>query len=177
MQIGGDFVIELMGFGIAGFDLVLDELADTSPVVVTCDAFSDLGLSVPPPPPAIPDAGLTTFTWVDDSTDGGVGPGDSFDTDLDYCLTIVEAVDEDQVMLNGLFSLNSYTEVVENNTLVRIGWEGVSPAGRPGGVVFDDLQEFEVYDADGPGGSNVARVHLGATINGRMTLVLTEPAD
>ncbi|MEJ2521583.1 MAG: hypothetical protein P8080_01660 [Gammaproteobacteria bacterium] len=177
VEIGGNFVVDLMAYGVAGFEAIVDELADVSPVTVSCDAFSDLGLAVPAPPPDIPDQGLMTLTWLDDSNDGNVGPGDSFDTDLTYCLMIVEPLDDDQIALNGNYSLNSYTEVVENDVVVRIGYEGESPAGRPGGVVFDDLQQFEVYDADGTGGSNVATVHLGATINGRMTLVFTEPAD
>jgi len=75
-------------------------------------------------------------------------------------------------------SLNSYTEVIENNTLVRIGFEGVSPVGRPGGLHFDRFRRVEVYDADGPGGSNVAIVSpTSAIIDGRMTLVFEEPVQ
>jgi hypothetical protein len=177
VQIGGDVILELASYGIGGLELVVDELADASPVMVDCDAFSSIGLAVPPPPPAIPDAGMLTFTWVDDALDGVVGPGDSFDLETMYCLAVVEPLEDEQVMLNGLVSLNSYTEVIENNTLVRIGFEGTSPGGRDGGVHFSDLERYEVYDSDGAGGSNVATVHLGATINGRMTLVFTEPAN
>ena len=172
LQIGGDFVPELASYGIGGFDLIVDELADVSPVTVACDAFSSIGLAVPPPPPTIPDEGMLTFTWVDDAADGSVGPGDSFDMDTMYCLSVVEPLEDEQIMLNGLVGLNSYTEVVTNNTLVRIGFEGTSPAGRDGGVHFDDLERYEVY---GSQGTTVA--HLGALINGRMTLVFTEPAD
>ena len=181
VQIGGDIVLELASYGIGGFDLIVDELADASPVTVACDAFSSIGLTVPPQLPGVPgnypDQGSLTFTWLDDSADGQVGAGDSFDMQPDYCLSIMEPVEDEQIMLNGLVSLNSYAEVIENNTLVRIGFEGTSPAGRPGGLHFDDLRRYEVYDADGPGGSNVATVHLGATVYGRMTLVFTEPAN
>jgi len=180
-QFFGDFVPELAAYGVGGFDLIVDELADASPVTVACDSFSSIGLTVPPQLPSVPgnypDEGSFTFTWLDDAADGQVGAGDSFDMQPDYCLSIMEPVEDEQIMLNGLVSLNSYTEVVENNTLVRIGFEGVSPAGRPGGLHFDDLRRYEVYDADGPGGSNVATVHLGATVNGRMTLVFEEPAQ
>jgi len=176
-QMFSDFVPELASYGVAGFDLIVDELADASPVTVACDAFSSIGLAVPPPPPDIPDTGSLTFTWVDDAADGAVGPGDSFDMQTDYCLSTMEPLEDEQIMINGLISLNSYTEVIENNTLVRIGFEGTSPAGRPGGLHFDDFERFEVYDSDGPGGSNVATVHLGATVNGRMTLVFEEPAQ
>lgn len=174
IQVGGEFVLELAGYGIGGLELVVDELADASPVTVACDSFSSIGLAVPPPPPDIPDAGMLTFTWVDDALDGLVGPGDSFDIDSMYCLAVMEPLEDEQIMLNGLVSLNSYTEVVEDNTLVRIGFEGTSPGGRAGGVHFSDLERYEVY---GSGGSNVATVHLGALINGRMTLVFTEPAN
>jgi len=174
VQIGGDFVSELASYGVASFDLIVDELADVSPVTVTCDAFSSIGFAVPPPPPDIPDAGSLTFTWVDDAADGAVGPGDSFDMQPDYCLSIMEPLEDEQLMINGLISLNSYTEVIENNTLVRIGFEGTSPAGRAGGLHFDDFERYEIY---GTGGSNVATVHLGATVNGRMTLVFEEPAQ
>lgn len=175
IQIGGEFIPELMGYGIGGFDLIVPELENASPVTVSCDALSDLGLV--PPEPGIPDAGLVTFTWLDDASDGDVGPGDSFETALDYCLVITPPVVDDQVMIDGVYGLNSYTEVVENNTLIRIGYEGTSPAGRPGGMVFNDFRQFEVYDPDGPGGSNTATVHLGATIDGRMTLVFFEPVN
>lgn len=174
IQVGGDFVLELASYGIASFDLIVDELADASPVTVTCDAFSSIGLAVPPPPPDIPDAGSLTFTWVDDAANGQVGAGDSFDMQTAYCLSTMEPLEDEQIMINGLVSMNSYTEVIENNTLVRIGFEGTSPAGRAGGVHFDDLERYEVY---GSGGSNVATVHLGALINGRMTLVFEEPAQ
>ena len=174
LQIGGDFVSELASYGVASFDLIVDELADASPVTVACDAFSSLGLAVPPPPPDIPDMGSLTFTWVDDAANGQVGPGDSFDMQSDYCLSIMEPLEDEQLMINGLISLNSYTEVIESNTLVRIGFEGTSPAGRAGGMHFDDFQRYEIY---GTGGSNVATVHLGATVNGRMTLVFEEPAQ
>lgn len=172
IQIGGEFVSELMAYGIAGFELIVDELADVSPLTVTCDAFSDIPLAVPPPPPTIPDAGLMTFTWLDDSGDMQVGPGDSLDADWTYCLMITEPLEDEQIMLNGQYSLNSYTEVVVDGTLVRIGFEGTSPAGRPGGVLFDALEQWEVY----PGESGTV-AHRGALINGRMTLVFTEPAE
>jgi len=177
IQVGGDFVLELASYGIASFDLIVDELADASPVTVTCDAFSSIGLAVPPPPPDIPDAGSLTFTWVDDAANGQVGAGDSFDMQTAYCLSTMEPLEDEQIMINGLVSMNSYTEVIDNNTLVRIGFEGTSPAGRAGGLHFDDFERYEVYDSDGPGGSNVATVHLGALINGRMTLVFEEPAQ
>jgi len=178
-QVFGDLMPELASYGVGGFDLIVDELADASPVTAACDAFSSIGwvpAQWPGVPGTFPDQGSVTFTWLDDAADGRVGPGDSFEMASTFCLAIVEPITDAQIMLDGLVSLNSYTEVIENNTLVRIGFEGTSPADRPGGLHFDDLHRFEVFGADAPGGS-VAIVHLPGTINGRMTLVFEEPVQ
>jgi hypothetical protein len=125
--------------------------------VIPCDAFSHLGLSVPPGNPAIPDEGLLTFSWLDDSADGFVGAGGSFEMAFDYCLDVEDPSEDSHDMYNGDVGLNSLTEVVTDRAnssfITRIGWEGPGVAGRPGGIEFNSLTLFDVYDADddGPG--------------------------
>jgi hypothetical protein len=173
-----DFMLELAEYGLGGIELISmtsDVLPDVSPVTAPCDAFSDVGLSVPPPPPVFPDQGYETFAWYDDAASGDVNPGDSFGFDFDYCLVYIP--EEDLTVLNGTIGLNSWTEVVSGGVLRRIGFEGTSPAGTPGGLVFEDFELWEVWDADDEGPGTVAQAHLGARINGRMTLVLFEPTN
>jgi PKD repeat protein len=173
-----DFMPELLQYGIAGILLVettADMLPMLSPVTGECTAFSDVGLTVPPPPPIVPDQGFETFTWFDDAASGDVNAGDSFSLDFDYCLLYFSEDDSD--LNNGLIEMNSWTEVVTDGVLTRVGFEGTSPAGKPGGLVFEDFEMWAVWDADsgGPGISTVSS--LEATVNGRMTVVFFEPAD
>lgn len=173
------FMLELADIGISAFDFADETLQQTGgQVVVQCDAFSSLGLSVPPPPPVIPNQGQFTFAWLDDAANGSVGPGDSFDWDFVYCVDDDPDDDIDD-MLNGGVGLNSLTEVYEQRpageTLVRIGWEGAGIAARPGGVHFSELERWEVFDADGAGAGTVADAELTSTVDGRMTLVFFEP--
>jgi PKD repeat protein len=173
-----DAVPALSEFGVAGIELIMatrEQLPAVSPVTAPCDAFSDLGLSVPPPPPVIPNQGFLTFAWHDDAASGTVSPGDSFSLDFNYCLLAFP--DDDSEMLNGLIELNSWTEVVTSGVLTRVGFEGVSPAGKPGGLVFKDFELWEVWDADGAGPGTIAAVHLGARVNGRMTVVFFAPGN
>jgi len=173
-----DFMPELGQLGMAGLEEILatrDVLPTASPVTVACDAYSAAGLSVPPPPPVIPDQGSETFTWYDDAASGDVNSGDSFSLGFDYCLAYSET--EDSEMFNGRVDMNSWTEVVTNNVLTRIGFEETSPAGKPGGLVFEDFELWEVWDADGDSPGTAASAHLGARVNGRVTIVLTEPTN
>lgn len=173
-----DFAPALTEFGIAGIELVMatrEELPAASPVTAFCDAFSDLGLSVPQPPPVIPDEGFLTFAWHDDAASGDVNPGDSFSLDFTYCLLAFPG--DYSELLDGLIEMNSWTEVVSNGVLTRVGFEGTSPAGKPGGLVFEDFELWEVWDADGDGPGTTAAAHLGARVNGRMTVVFFAPAN
>lgn len=180
-----EFMFELAQVGIEAFDFIDEDLAQTGgQVVVLCDAFSDLGLSVPPAPPTFPDQGALTFSWIDDGSDGGTGPdgavgvGDSFVMAFDYCLEI-DPDDDIEELVNGEVGLNSLTEAYEQRTagetLVRIGWEGPGVAERPGGIEFRELEEWEIFDADGDGAGTVAAAELVSVIDGRMTLVFFEP--
>ncbi|MGD9388546.1 MAG: hypothetical protein PVI87_10020, partial [Gammaproteobacteria bacterium] len=158
-----EYVFELAQFGIEGFDFLTDELEQAGQVVVECTAFSDLGLSVPPTSmpsvPGFPDQGLLTFSWLDDTPNGSVGPGDSFTMAFNACLDD-DPFDDYDDMYTGNVGLNSLTEVYEQRaageTLIRIGWEGSGVAGRPGGIDFSDLWLWEVWDADGDGPETVA---------------------
>lgn len=174
-----EFMLELADIGISAFGEVDDDLAQSGgQVVEQCDAFSSLGLSVPPVPPGIPNQGFFTFSWLDDAANGSVGPGDSFNWDFEYCLSDDPDDDIDD-MLNGVVGLNSLTEVYvqrpAGETLVRIGWEGPGIPARPGGVHFSELERWEVFDADGNGAGTVAAAELTSTVDGRMTLVFFEP--
>jgi len=177
-----EYMFELAEFGIGAFDFVGDELEQAGQLVIQCDAFSDLGLSVPPRLPSvpdIPDQGLLTFSWLDDSADGVVGPGDSFEMALDFCLDVEDPNDDFHDMYNGDVGLNSLTEVVTERAngsfITRIGWEGPGAAGRPGGIEFNSVRLFEVYDADGDGPGTVAAADPTSTVSGRMVLVFFEP--
>jgi hypothetical protein len=166
-----DFMLELAEWGIGGLMLIDDELVALSPIVAPCDAFSGAGLAVPPPPPAIPDQGSLIFTWYDDAASGSVNPGDSFSLGFEYCWMDMTVIGEDfGEMYNGLIGMNSWTEVVTNNVLTRTGFEGTSPSGRAGGLVFED---FEIWETWVDMGNTVAQ--LGAVVNGRMEIVFSAP--
>lgn len=175
-----EFMLELAETGIEGLWLIDDDLEQGGQRITNCDAFSAAGLSVPAPPPDFPDRGTLTFAWLDDSADGSVGPGDSFVMDFDYCLSNDPDDDIDD-LLNGTVGLNGYTEVVETlatgNFITRIGFEDVSASGRPGGLAFDALERWEVFDTDGSGPGTATEADLNAVINGRMTLVFFEPVN
>jgi hypothetical protein len=176
-----EYVFELAELGIASFDFIDEELEQSGGQFVgQCSAISDLGLSVPPPPPIIPDQGQFTFAWLDTLPNGSVGPGDSFTWEFVYCLEDDPDDDIDD-MLNGELALNDLTEVYEQRaageTLTRIGWEGLGVAGRPGGIEFNGLEQWEVWDADGDGPETEAAAFLGSIVDGRMTLVFFEPQD
>ena len=166
-----DFMLELAAWGIAGIELIDDGLVNLNPIVAPCDAFSGAGLAVPQPPPVIPDAGFLTFTWYDDAASGSVNPGDSFSLGFEYCWTDMTMFGEDYSPLyHGLIGMNSWTEVVTSNVLTRTGFEGTSPSGRAGGLVFDD---FEIWETWVNMGMTVA--HREAIVNGRLELVFFAP--
>lgn len=166
-----DFMLELAEWSIAGLELIDDQLVALSPVVAPCDAFSGAGLAVPPPPPDIPDQGWLTFTWYDDAASGSVNPGDSFSLGFEYCWMDMTIFGEDYSSLyNGLIGMNSWTEVVDNDILVRTGFEGMSPAGRAGGLVFEDFEIWETWVDMG-----VTVAHQDAVVNGRLEVVFVAP--
>lgn len=173
-----EFMFELAQAGIDSFEFIDDDLAQGGQRVIACSAFSDLGLSVPPAPPVIPDQGSLTFSWLDDSGNGSVGPGDSFNMAFAYCLDDDPDDDIDD-MFNGEIGLNSFTEVVTERAtgsfITRIGWEGAGVAARPGGMEFRALERWEVFDADGDAAGTAAAAELTSVIDGRMTLVFFEP--
>jgi hypothetical protein len=173
-----EFMFELAQAGIDGFDFIDDDLAQGGQRIIQCSAFSALGLSVPPPPPVIPDQGSLTFSWLDDSTDGSVGAGDSFTMAFAYCVDDDPDDDIDD-MLNGEIGLNSLTEVVTERAtgsfITRIGWEGPGIAARPGGVEFKALERWEIFDADGNGPGTAAAAELTSVVDGRMVMVFFEP--
>ena len=173
-----DFMPELLQYGLAGILLVetsAEVLPGLNPVIGECTAFSSVGLSVPPPPPVVPDQGFETFAWFDDAISGDVNPGDSFSLDFDYCLLYFP--DDDSDLNNGLIEMNSWTEVFTDGVLTRVGFEGTSPAGKPGGLVFQDFEMWAVWDADGGGPGTATEASLEATVNGRMTVVFFAPQD
>ena len=166
-----DFMLELAEWAITGVELIDDELATLSPIVAPCDAFSDAGLAVPPSPPVIPDQGSLIFTWYDDAASGSVNPGDSFSLGFEYCWMDMTVFGEDYSSLfNGLIGMNSWTEVVDNDILTRTGFEGTSPAGRAGGLVFEDFEMWETWVDMG-----VTVAHRDAVVNGRLEVVFFAP--
>lgn len=166
-----DFMLELAEWGIAGIALIDDELVTLSPVVAPCDAFSGAGLALPPSPPDIPDQGSMIFTWYDDAASGSVNPGDSFSMGFEYCWLDMTVFGGDYGFLyNGLIGMNSWTEVVDNDILTRIGFEGTSPAGRAGGLVFEDFEMWETWVDMG-----VTVAHRDAIVNGRLEVVFFAP--
>lgn len=174
-----DFLLELAEIGIQGLEAIDDDLETSGGLEdKACDAFSAAGLSVPNPPPVIPDLGWLTLEWLDDASDGNVGPGDSFVMAFDYCMSN-DSDDNIKDMLNGTLGLNSYTEVLTlregTNFITRIGFEGMSPAARAGGLEFDAFERWEVYDIDGSGPGTTTEAELNVVINGRLELVFFEP--
>jgi hypothetical protein len=166
-----DFMLELAEWSIAGIALIDDELVTLSPVVAACDAFSGAGLAVPPSPPVIPDQGSMIFTWYDDAASGSVNPGDSFSMGFEYCWMDMTVFGDDySALYNGLIGMNSWTEVVDNDILTRIGFEGTSPAGRAGGLVFEDFEMWETWVDMG-----VTVAHRDAVVNGRLEVVFFAP--
>ena len=166
-----DFMLELAEWSIAGIALIDDDLVTLSPIVEPCDAFSAAGLAVPPSPPVIPDQGYLTFTWYDDAASGSVNPGDSFSMGFEYCWMDMTDFGEDySPLFNGLIGMNSWTEVVDNDILTRIGFEGTSPAGRAGGLVFEDFEMWETWVDMG-----VTVAHRDAVVNGRLEVVFFAP--
>lgn len=166
-----DFMLELAEWSITGIELIDDDLVTLSPIVAPCDAFSGAGLAVPPPPPVIPDEGFLTFTWYDDAASGDVNPGDSFSLGFEYCWMDMSIFGEDfSSLYHGLIGMNSWTEVVASNVLTRTGFEGMSPSGRAGGLVFED---FEIWETWVDGGNTVASQE--AVVNGRLEVVFFAP--
>jgi hypothetical protein len=166
-----DFMLELAEWSIAGIALIDDELVTLSPIVAPCDAFSGAGLAVPPSPPVIPDRGSLIFTWYDDAASGSVNPGDSFSMGFEYCWMDMTVFGDDySALYNGLIGMNSWTEVVDNDILTRIGFEGTSPAGRAGGLVFENFEMWETWVDMG-----VTVAHRDAVVNGRLEVVFFAP--
>ena len=161
-----EFVPELMEYGLGGALLAVtleDLLPVVSPVTAPCEAFSAAGLSVPPPPPVIPDQGFETFTWFDDAASGDVSTGDSFSLAFDYCLLYFG--DEDAVMNNGLFRMINWSHFFTNNVLTQVWFQGI----------FEDFEIWAVWDADGGGPGTASVAELEARVNGPLVLLLTAP--
>lgn len=117
-----EFVVELF-FQIAD---VLDELEAVSlsnPLVQVCDMFTGA------PPDGVIAQGDITSTWLGS---GELSPGDNFSWQFNQCW-----VDGGDDLLEGVISLENYTETVDfnNNTLFEIGFGGLS--GEPGGIFFE----------------------------------------
>ncbi len=165
------FLFDLIEVAISGLELIGPDLQAAGTLVESCDAFSDEGWVVPPPPPVIPDSGLLNLTWFDDSGDGAVGSGDSFEKLFDYCLD-TESGNSDLRLSNGTLVLANLVQEVDDGLLVRMALEGESATGRAGGIVFDDYELFEI-DAGGTGGST--SIDDSVTINGRLILVFEAP--
>ena len=161
-----DFVPELMEYVLGGALLAVtleDLLPVVSPVMAPCDTFSAAGLSVPPPPPVIPDQGFETFTWFDDAASGDVSTGDSFSLEFDYCLLYFG--DEDSVMNDGLFRMINWSHFFTNNVLTQVWFQGI----------FEDFEIWAVWDADGGGPGTASVAELEARVNGPLVLLLTAP--
>lgn len=161
-----EFMPELMEYGLGGAVLVVtleDLLPIVSPVTAPCDAYSSVGLSVPPPPPVVPDQGFETFTWFDDAASGDVNTGDSFSLEFDYCLLYFG--DEDSVMNDGLFRMSNWFHAFTNNVLIQVSFVGS----------FEDFELWAVWDADGGGPGTAAVAELEARVNGPMAVLLSAP--
>ena len=116
----------------------LDEL-ETVPVNEDCDIFTGTQ------PAGVSAQGETTMTWLGPGSGSGeVTPGDSFEWRFTDCWND-EPLDDTDDLIDGVISLENYSEAVTNiNHLLEIGFGSVS--NGPGGVIFDNLTISETQD-------------------------------
>ncbi len=165
------FLFDLVEVAISGLELIGPDLQAAGTLALSCDAFSDEGWTVPTPPPVIPDSGLLNLSWFDDSGDGAVGSGDSFEKLFDYCLD-ASMGESDRKLSNGTLVLANLVQEVEDGLLVRMALDGESATGRAGGVVFNDYELFEIRAGGVDGSTNISD---SFQINGRLILVFEAP--
>ncbi len=164
-----NFTLEQAGYTLDVLPL-LDETVFATGDTVTedCDAYAANWPGGPPNP------GVTTLTWIDDSGDGELGPGDSFRQEFDSCW-LNEADDNIDDLLDGIIEYVSYTEVVDQGVTIRLGFEGTTN-GRIGGVGYGDelgndpLVLTETIEQDG-----TITTDAPTTLSGRYVIVFFAP--
>ena len=158
-----DFLLKQIGTTVAVLQDINDSLKTTNPRVSPCDAFSATGLIAPSP---LPDQGQRSFSWTDTSGDGGVGPGDDFAMQFSDCWQN-DFTDNIDSVTDGLVQFLGFTEVVANNTITRVGFEGADA-----GVTYTDLALSETETVVG---NQTPLLRPIGTLNGSFTLVFTQP--
>lgn len=141
------FMLVMLEFSVNALEDIgdLEAVLTSGPVVETCDAFADEGLSAPP---GIPDAGELTVTWNDDNSDGTLNPGDGFNWLLADCWDN-DPTDNIDDLLNGEIDTIGYTEVITSAGLIDI--IGFEPFGDdPGGVIFTNFSFTETDSSTNP---------------------------
>jgi hypothetical protein len=172
------FAFNVGGFLFEQFYLVIealeyidenyDELVNSFTLVTMCDAFP-AGAA----PSGVSEQGSFSVTWIDDSGNFDLGPGDSFVWYFSDCWENDEFDDIDN-LINGGVNLVGYTEVSEirdsTNVITRIGFEPYIDS--PGGVEFLDLTIAETQED--PPGTFVVDENSVITINGGFSIVFFE---
>jgi len=165
------FTLEQGEYALDAFeviDIYEEILATGDPLLEQCDAYAANWPDGPPNP------GDTLFSWVDDNVNGEVGPGDSFRQEFESCWYDDPDDDIDE-LIDGVIEFVSYTEVVSNDLITRIGFEGATNA-RTGGVRYGDelgndpLVITETIEQDG-----TITPDEPITLTGQYVIVFFEP--
>jgi hypothetical protein len=104
-----------------------------------CSSFAEAGLIAPP---ALADRGFLEVQWIDDSADGQVGTGDSFDFIFHQCW-LNEAGEDFTDLLDGRLEGVSFQGAGEGAFPLEVGFMGQAQA-KPGGVYHRNLLVSEV---------------------------------
>ena len=111
---------------ISALNHIDDTLPANNPDTIECEEFPGI-------PPASVTQGMSVLTWLGS---GDLKPGDSFRWQFSGCWLHDTFSDRDEY-LDGGIDLLGYTEVIDNNTITRIGFEPFQSGD--GGVVFDNF--------------------------------------
>jgi hypothetical protein len=154
----GDLVFSTLEY-LDDFDTILEQEGS---VTELCDSYPLA------PVPAVSNPGISIFTWIDDTGNAELGPGDSFRWDLTECWEN-DASDDIDLLFDGVLKMVNYTEVENAGVITRIGFE---PFGGAGGVVYEKLVLTETE-------TTLANVIIhdaeAMTLNGGFSMVFTSP--
>ena len=151
--------VYIRAFDIASvFDLINASLEANIQTTDMCDEF-------PGVPPGGVAQGMSVLTWLGS---GSIQPGDSFRWDFTDCWfdDLTSARDE---YLNGGIDLIGYTEVIDNDTITRIGFEPFQAS--PGGVIFDNFEVQGLVEINPPSGDYSFDAGDPPILNGGFALV------
>ncbi len=153
------FVFEQFGFVIHALESIGDygDVLETQGAIqFDCDTFPLLA------------TGNHELKWVDNGN-GNLGPADSFVWTFSDCWDDSSGDDIDE-LINGVINLTGYTEVVDDDRIVRIGFEPSLEA--PGGVIYDGLVLTETKED--PPGTFTIDYDSEITIDGALQIVFFE---